>query len=229
MLMMNRVIGTVAKMGGVPAVQPAFTDSFEDLIQYNAQYVCGPGESIYYPRPPRASIHDFARNSIADTFRGDWLLQLDSDHSFDPDLLHRLIRVADRTGADVVSGFYQYKDPPHSPVLFVKGEGESPRPLMDWDDSIEALRIYSAGAGCLFVRRPVFDRIRKELNESPFTRIGALGEDHSFFLRLHKLEIEAVAAMQVECHHLQTRAVTRRDYDRDALEIAPGEPVKGYR
>jgi hypothetical protein len=36
MLMMNRVIGTVAKMGGVPAVQPAFTDSFEDLIQYNA-------------------------------------------------------------------------------------------------------------------------------------------------------------------------------------------------
>jgi hypothetical protein len=101
-------------------------------------------------------------------------------------------------------------------------------PLMDWDARLDMMEIYSAGAGCLWVRRSVYDRIRAELNEQPFTRINGMGEDHSFFLRLHKLGIKAVAALKVECHHLQVRPLTLADYDRTALDLAPGEPVKGY-
>lgn len=228
MLMMNRTIGTVARMGGTPSVLTPFLDAFVDLVQWNAQYVCGPGEVIHYPRPPRASIHDFARNTIAETFRGDWVLMLDNDHAFEPDLLGRLLAMADATGADVVTGVYQYKEAPHSPVLYVRRDGLPPMPLVDWDPSLTAMDVYSAGAGCLWARRAVFDRVKAELNESPFGRIGGMGEDHSFFLRLHRLGIKAVAALGVECHHLQVRPLSLSDYDRSALDVAPGEPVRGY-
>lgn len=229
MLMGNRCIGSVSRMGGNPAYLGEFVDSFADLIQFNASYLCGPGEYVFYPRFPRVSIHDLARNHIAETMRGDWVLMLDTDHAFDPDICARLLNASDRTGADVVTGMYQYRQPPHSPVLFRFREGKGMLPIGDWDRSVEALEVDSAGAGCLFVRRRVFDRIRKELGEEPFGRIGGYGEDHSFFLRLHKLGVPAVCATKVECHHLQVRPLTISDYDRDAVETAEPETVRGYR
>lgn len=228
MLLMNRCIGTVARMGGCPAYLGEFFDSFVDLVAWNASYLCAPGEYVHYPRPPQASIHDVARNSLAESMRGDWLLQLDSDHAFQPDLCGRLMNVAERTEADVVTGFYQYRQRPHSPVLYIGKDG-LPKPLVDWDGSLEALEVYSAGAGCLWVKRSVFDRIRSGLGEEPFARINGLGEDHSFFLRLHRLKIKAVAALRVECHHLQVRPLGLADYDRSVLEAADAEPARGYR
>lgn len=228
-VMMNRYIGTVARMGGVPALLTEFVDSFADMIQWNSQHLCGLGEMIYYPRPPGISLHDVARNRIAESMRGDWLLMLDTDHSFDPSLTRRLINVADQTGVDVVSGLYQYRAPPHSPVLYLDSGDGTPVPLLDWEPSLTALEIHSAGAGCLWVRRRVFDRIRDELKESPFERFGGLGEDHSFFRRLHKLGIKAVAALNVECHHLQVRPVQLSDYDRTVLDLAPAGPARGYK
>jgi hypothetical protein len=109
---MNRYIGTVAEMGGVPAILAPFHHSMKALIQWSARYVCRPGEDIYYPDPPRCSIHDVARNIMVETMRGDWLLMLDTDHSFEPDLLYRLINLSEQTGADVVTGMYQYRQPP---------------------------------------------------------------------------------------------------------------------
>lgn len=227
-LMMNRCVGTVARMGGVPALLSEFVDSFADLMAWNTQYLCGPGEYVHYPRPPKASIHDFARNSMADAMRGDWLLMLDSDHAFDPDLTWRLLRVADATGVDVVTGMYVFRQPPHPPVLFRMREGGM-HPVGGWDETAEAMEVDSAGAGCLLVRRGVFNRIRDELKEAPFDRIKGYGEDHSFFLRLKKLEIKAVCAMRVECHHLQIRPLSVSDYDREGVELNTPEMVRGYR
>ena len=228
MLLMNKYIGTVARMGGTPAVLSPFVDSFADLIQWNAQYLCLPGECIHYPRPPRVSIHDVARNIMADNMRGDWLLMLDTDHAFDPDIAYRLLNVADRTGAEVVTAVYQYKDPPHSPVVF-RLQGEGLHPVGAWDESVEVLEVDSAGAGCLWVKRSVFERIEDELKEQPFSRISGYGEDHSFFLRLKKLKIKAVCAMRVECHHLQMRALSLADYDPDVVELQEPEMAVGYR
>jgi hypothetical protein len=226
--MNNRYIGTVARMGGVPAILSEFVDSFADLIQWNTQYLCNPGERIFYPRPAGLSIHDVARNRMAEGMRGDWLLMLDSDHSFEPDLTARLINVADGCGADVVTGFYQYRSYPHSPVLYLDRD-DTPTPVVDWDEDVTALDIAAAGAGCLWVNKSVFQRIHNELKEEPFSRIGGMGEDHSFFHRIKKLGIKAVAAMQVECHHLQVRPLSAENYVRGVFEASEPEPVQGYR
>ena len=190
-----------------------FVDSFIDMVAWNAQYLCGPREFIYYPRPPACSVQDITRNQIAESFHGDWLLQLDSDHQFEPDLLARLLSMAKHTGADVVVGMYQFKAHPHSPVLYRRLE-DGFYPLVEWDTRATAMIVDSAGGGCLWAKRSVYDRIKTELNEKPFTRYEELSEDHSFFLRLRKLDIQVVCAPRVECHHLQVKPVTLADYDR---------------
>lgn len=228
MLLMNKYIGTVSRMGGVPAILSEFVDSFTDMVCWNHEYLCGPGEMVHYPRPPSVSIHDVARNIQAESMRGDWLVMLDTDHSFEPDLIGRLLRVADQTGAEVVTGLYQYRQPPHSPVLF-RHKDDGLYPLGAWDESVTALEIDSAGAGCLLVMRTVFDRIKDELDEQPFARIAGYGEDHSFFLRLKKLEIKAVCDPRVECHHLQVRPLNLKDYRRGDVELNEPEMAKGYR
>lgn len=227
-LMMNRCVGTVAVMGGVPAVYPAFVNSYKNLILWNAQYLCHPGEYVHYPDPPTASIHDLARNGLVDGMRGDWLLMIDSDHQFAPDLLYRLLVLADRTDAQVAVGFYQYKGEPHIPVVYVEREGRL-LPLCGWDKDIYAVEVAAAGAGCLWVRREVFDRVRDELGEKPFDRVGGNGEDISFFLRLKKLGVKAVCSPRIECHHLETRPVSLADYDPSVLELHDPEPLAGYK
>jgi len=227
-LLMNKCIGTVARMGGVPAVLEDFVNSFIDLALWSNEYVCGQGEYIHYPRPPRLSVHDVARNVLSESMRGEWLLQLDSDHAPEPDLLGRILKLHEDTGAEVIVGLYQFKAPPYSPVLY-RNTGRGLSELGDWDSTVRALEIDSAGAGCLWCKRGVFDRIRKELNEQPFDRINGIGEDHSFFLRVKKLEIKAVFSPAIECPHLQTRAITLGEYDRDSVDLAAAEPMKGYR
>lgn len=228
MLLMNRCIGTVARMGGIPAILSEFVDSFADLIAWNAEYLCGPGEYVAYPKPPGVSVHDVARNLMAGSFKGDWLVMLDTDHQFSPDVVARLLNAAEATGCDVVTGLYQYRRPPHSPVLY-RHRDDGLYPLGDWDPAAAIIEVDSAGAGCLFVRRGVFDRIEAELDEKPFDRIRGYGEDHSFFLRLKKLGIKAVCDTRIECHHLQVRPLSMRDYDREAVELAEPEPIVGYR
>lgn len=229
MLYMNRCIGTVARMGGVPSILSEFVDSFADLIQWNSQYVCGQGETIYYPRPPRLNIHDVARNMMAESMRGEWILMLDSDHQFEPDILYRLINLADQTDADVVCGFYQFKGKPYIPVVYIEHEGRL-APLCDWDRSGPlAIEVAAAGAGCLWVKKSVFERIDRELKERPFDRIGGNGEDISFFQRLKKLGIKATCNPNIECHHLEIRPVTLDDYDPSDLELHKPEKIVGYR
>jgi hypothetical protein len=227
MLLMNKCIGTIARMGGTPAVLYPFVDSLVDMVQWNAQYLCQAGEYVHYPRPPRVSIHDVARNLIAENMRGDWVLMLDTDHSFDPDLAFRLMTVAERTGADVVTGVYQYKDAPHSPVIFRQQE-DGLYPIGGWDEKVDILEIDSAGGGCLWIKRSVFERISSELDEQPFARIAGYGEDHSFFLRLKKLNIKFVCAMNVESHHLQIRPLSMKDYDRESIELQEATMAVGY-
>lgn len=228
MLLTNRCIGTVARMGGCPALLTEFTDSLVDMVVWNAQYLCGVGEVVHYPRPPRVSIHDVARNAIAESMRGDWVLMLDTDHAFEPDLCMRLLNVAQQTEAEVVTGLYTYRQPPHSPVLY-RQNGNGLYPLGAWDEDLSAIEVDSAGAGCLLVYRRVFEVIHEELDEKPFDRISHYGEDHSFFLRLKKLGIKAVCNPRVECHHLQVRPLKLADYNRDSVELNEPEKAMGYR
>src|SRR5882672_263436 len=199
MLSQRKCLGTVGYLGGLPSLIEDFAWSFIQLIQWNSEYICGPGEYIHYDRATK-SEHAQARNYLVQHMRGDWLFQLDTDHVFEPDLLGRMLKVMDSYNLDVLTGLYLFREPPHSPVLF-RWDAENARfpPIGSWDKDAELLEIGSAGAGCLLVKRAVFERIVAELKEWPFDVRPPHIEDHSFYLRLIELGVKAYCAPLIEC------------------------------
>lgn len=216
MLYSKPVLGTVGYLGGLPAVLEEFCWAFAQLVQFNTEYVCPPGSIIHYARA-RVSLHDFARNGLVEELQGDWLLQLDTDHTFEPDLLSRMLRVATTHALDVVTALYRHRAAPGPPVIYQWDPvTEGARPIGAWKTeggrSPVALQIGSAGAGCLWVRRTVFDRIRTELREPPFSRYGTYGEDHAFFHRCKRLGIPVYALPAIEAPHLAVQPSRMVDY-----------------
>lgn len=227
MLYGKKPLGTIGYLGGLMALAEPFCWSFSQMIQYNNDYVCMENESIHYNRA-MISFHAAARNYLVDNMLGDWLLQLDTDVTFDPDLLARMLMVFNRpidTGQqiDVLAGLYQHKAAPHHPVIYTWTEDKKNLVhLGDWekyDEGHFVIPIASAGAGALLVRRTVFDRIKKELKESPFDITHPYGEDHSFFLRLNKLGIKAYCDPLITVNHLRLDPITMDDYQRDDVVI----------
>jgi GT2 family glycosyltransferase len=161
-----------------------------------------------------------ARNWIAENFKGDWVLMLDTDHLFEPDVLVRLKHAADQLKADVVSAVYVQKSAPFRPTLFNFDEKtEKLSFVAAWDREAQGvLNVNCAGAGTLFIRRKVFDAIYAS-GELPFTMFPpssahpfGLGEDFSFFLRLKRLGIPVYAVPQIESFHIQPWPLSLADY-----------------
>ena len=223
----KNIIGTVAYMGGVMALPEKFCWSWGQMIQYNSEYVCNPGEIIHYERAT-ASYHAYARNMICERIRGDWVLMLDTDHEFEPDIVARMLNKFQKYEMDVLSGMYQYKTHPHCPVLYIWDDEKKGFNLMgDWDkpEGEFFIPIASAGAGCLMIRRSVIKRIKDELNEGPFDIKPPFSEDHSFFKRLAELGIQAYCDPSIECHHLLVKALGFEDYKKDEVEISKPKEV----
>jgi hypothetical protein len=203
----HKLIGTVAYMGGTMSTPEAFTWSWGQLTRHTEAVICGPHEHIHLARST-VSLHDWGRNQILGDLRGDWLFMLDNDVAFEPDVCARLLATANRYDLDVVTGIYSYKTAPHYPVLYLHNyDTQRNEVVADWDRASEVFRVDSAGAGCLFVRRHVFQQITRELKVNPFDRIGRKGEDHSFFERLRELGIPAWCAWKIEVQHLAVTGI----------------------
>lgn len=225
MLHGKRIIGTIAYMGGVPAVLEAFAWAWGQMVQFNTDYLVEPGERIHYDRAT-VSYHSYARNNLADRMRGDWLLMLDTDHAFEPDLAARMLNMAIRHDFKVLAALYVYKQPPHNPVLFTR-QGDTMQYLGDWDRGVQAMQVGGAGAGALLVQREVFERIRTQLDENPFEIRKSFSEDNSFFDRCWELNIPCWCCPAIESPHLVVKPVTLADYRPDPSLIGQRMEVEG--
>lgn len=209
-LQRRKCLGTVAYMGGVMGIPEPFAWSWAEMREFSKEALCQEGEYIHADRA-RVSLHDTARNHLADNMKGDWLLMLDTDLEFDPDLCARMVGTMTKYNLDVLTGVYCFKSQPHTPVLYYWNESTDRTEMIgDWDRSAELFEIGAAGGGCLLIHRRVFDKIKKELGERPFDRMPATnwkgathGEDHSFFRRLRQVGIKAVCAPKIHCYHLR--------------------------
>jgi GT2 family glycosyltransferase len=157
-------------------------------------------------------------------------VMLDCDTSFEADFAARLVSTMYRYDLDVVTGVYSFKQPPYSPVLYMRNtETDQHEPVKDWDSSAELFQVDAAGGGCLCVRRRVFDRIRRELNEQPFERMGSKGEDFSFFRRLKALGIKTYCAWKIEMVHLDYQHIrTSNFYSPEGVPTGHEYQVVGF-
>lgn len=195
-----------------------FIDSLVELIQFTEE--CG--YRVFYDKG-QVSWHTLGRNLLAEGMQGEWILMLDTDHIFAPDLYMRMKRHIDRNpDIRVLSGIYQSKHPPHSPVMGVFSEDGQSAPIIDWDREAQLLQVGTVGGGVLLVHRSVFTEIREKMKCNPFDLIGGLSEDYSFCWRCRELGIPVYVAPQIESHHMIQTALSVRDYpvDMEGLKIS---------
>jgi Glycosyl transferase family 2 len=216
----TKAAGTIGR-AWADTVSTKFSDSLANLLLYE-QSKLPSGQYIHFEKGT-VSWHELMRNQLVQKMQGDWLFMLDTDHCFAPDMLERLQRVSKKYKAPVVSAIYQYKFPPHGPVMNIwedTGDGIKVRPIVKWNPEQEVLRVGCCGAGALYIQRWVFEDMVKKLGEQPFALIPGLSEDYSFCYRCKKLDIPILVATKVEAHHMLPNILHVADYLNGAAQVA---------
>ncbi len=222
----TKTLGTVGYMGGIMSLPEPFVWSWTQMIEFNREALCQDNEQIHYTRA-QMSLHSVARNHLARSMQGDWLLQLDTDMVFDPDFCARLVRIMYQYDLDILTGMYVYKSHPSIPTVYMFNQRTGcHEPIGAWDMDSDLFEISSSGGGCLLVRRRVFDVIIDQIHQPPFEMIPPYGEDHSFYLRARKCGFKAYCAWKVQAAHLGYRQV-KHEIDL-TLPVLNQYTVSGY-
>lgn len=172
-----------------------------------------------------------ARNHIVRTFLegtdADWLWFIDTDESFNPDTLERLIQSADPVQRPIVSGLVFAQA--HNRMLPV-----SPVPVV-FDEEVQDFRevmmlpterhwrVASAGCGCLLIHRSVLEAVGEAHKDDAFpwfkwaqhNRNGkpdVMSEDFTFSLRASALGFPVVVDTTIECGHVKRHVLTSQSY-----------------
>lgn len=204
--------GTIGLMWG--PLEQSFKRDYLAMMEFSRRYICGPNE---YLKEVDGSVswHPIGRNEIVEKSEGEWLLMLDTDHRFQPDLLIRLLNEMELSGAEVVSGLYlnKHKASGHAPVALVSDERGGLVNLSSWPRGTRHLKVACVGGGCLLIKRSVFRKLQKHYNDKPFDLVGNLSEDYSFCKKCTDIGIDIVLCPQVESHHCVPHVLSARDFN----------------
>ena len=145
----------------------------------------------------------------------DYMLQIDSDMTFPPDALCRLI---DRN-VDVITGVYVGKEEHHKPVLFTELHKDDANcgPYGLKSGLAELMRedlftVAGCGAGFLLVREHIIRLMRIHKHEW-FRPYDGLGEDVSFCQRCKEMGIKVYADKTIPMGHTKFTEYTLDDWD----------------
>lgn len=122
---------------------------------------------------------DHARNLLAEYALNkdfDRILWIDSDMTFEPDLLERLSE--DMEDWDAVSGLYFKRTFPTEPVIYKKVNEGLADPFLDYPDGL--FPIEGCGFGGILMKTDLI----KDMTEPPFKPFMNLSEDLSFCMRI---------------------------------------------
>jgi hypothetical protein len=205
-----KVAGTISFLASMGYLQTEFMEAWAQMVQFNERYLCTENMEVYYLKS-KGSMHSTMRNWLAENFLGDWLLQVDADHVFEADAAYRLIRHMEEYNAPAISGMYFRKKAPFVPEAHILDKKtQMMSACTAWDQDV--VRVDGTGAGFLAVRRDVFEQIRVDLGEQPFSVSGSYSEDFSFCMRLRKLGIPLLLDTTVQIGHLGVRIYDIEDF-----------------
>ena len=162
----------------------------------------------------KASLVYDARNQLVkhatQTGGFDYILWLDSDMTFDSDLLDRLL--ADMDGRDMVSGLCFGRRPPFKPCIYKKLDvtvsGQMIHPESEnWFDypRDQIFEVAACGFACVLMRVDVLEAMG--IYGVPFFPVGGLGEDLTFCWRARKLDIKFHCDSRLKIGHIMRISV----------------------
>lgn len=144
----------------------------------------------------------------------DYMLQLDSDMTFPPDALCKLLE----RDKDVITGVYVGKGENHKPVLFTElhkdDENSGPYGLKHGLNELmkdEVFEVKGCGAGFLLVKEHVI-RIMLIHKHEWFRPYAGLGEDVSFCQRCTELGVKIYADRTIPMGHIKYTQYTLEDW-----------------
>lgn len=216
------ILGTVAWVATAPFVQERFCYSLAEMVSYNTTHLETENKKIYYDHQQMSWLPR-GRNDIVKSMRGDWVFMLDADMEFEPDCLSEMLKIMNKYNAPVVTGLYVHKKKPYFPVLYSHNTKRKVYEIIaKWDGNPDIFQVDASGAGCLLIKKFVFNLIWNKLNEDPFDVIAKLGEDFSFFDRLSRVGVGVYCAPKIKFTHLGIQGYNYNpDYNKRIL-------TKGY-
>lgn len=143
------------------------------------------------------------RNKIVKAMLADpeneWLLFIDDDHCFGPDLLTKLLA----HDVDVACGLYLQRVSPFAPIMFSHKVGNMHIPVLLHDHESDAfIPIHSAGTGAMLIRRHVLEAI-----PSPWFEHGRASEDLIFCDKVGEAGFEVWGDLGVRCGHMMSATI----------------------
>jgi hypothetical protein len=227
-----------------------FTYSLGRMLRYDAQgnqHICRPeGGLLALSSGPRVAE---ARNQIVDLFADvhpdtEWLLMLDSDMTFNEDLVDRLVEAADPKTAPIVGGLCFAGGRSHQPYPTVYRELD----VVDGYINIERvydyprdrlLKVGATGGACLFMHRDVLARMKAphpngfgtlpngNVNNYPWFSEGLvgphgepLGEDIAFCKRAGLLGIPVHVHTGIKLGHMKVHEIDEAYYLKARSEVS---------
>lgn len=144
----------------------------------------------------------------------DYVLWLDSDMVFEPDLLVRLMAHMEDPEIDMVSGLYHRRVAPYTPVLFDKLEITDTECISTEFDTLpdEPFEVGGCGFGGVLMRSSVLYKVVSK-HGALFTPINGVGEDLSFCWRARQCGCKIICDPSIELGHVGHSIITREFAD----------------
>lgn len=146
-----------------------------------------------------------SRNTLAKqciTHDCDGILWLDSDMTFDPDVLTKMLAHA-KEGRDFVTGLYFRRRPPYTPVLFSELKFDDGLHWEGFDEypEDELFEVAGCGFGCCYTSKGLL--LDMLLNHQTwFTPLEHAGEDIAFCVRARELDYKILCDPTIKCGHV---------------------------
>ena len=143
----------------------------------------------------------------------DYVLWLDSDMIFPPDVLKKMLE--DRDKGDIITGIYYRRVSPFKPVLFSKLSIDDKGCYWEGYDDYPTDRLFDiegCGFGCVLTPTNVFLNVISQF-DNMFAPIGGVGEDLSFCWRARECGYKIIADPRIQCGHVGHFTIDKQFYD----------------
>ena len=200
-----KIFIAVPSMDTVPAL---FCQSLA-LLQRAGDTVIGfeVGSLVYNAR------NNLARQAVKS--EADWVLWLDSDMVFGPDLLQRMLKVCTENDIDFLTALCFRRKPPYTPTLFDRLEktdkGASYTALMSVPEG--RFQVGGCGFAGVLMSMDVLLSVMAKFNGRMFEPIDGFGEDVAFCWRARQCGYDIWCDSDIELGHVGNFVVTRSIFE----------------
>ncbi|HEY5986987.1 MAG TPA: glycosyltransferase [Streptosporangiaceae bacterium] len=232
-------------------VHSAFMESVFDLIVYDVAFhqriVNGGGRLATQAGSNLAAPRNGLVKQFLEYGRADWLLMIDSDMTFRPDLLERLLEYADPETAPIVGGLcFGFDDKGQiQPTLFgLTGDQQHPQVIRyhEWPpDSM--FQVAATGGACLLMHKSALEKIRDfklpNRDEPGFNRAfpwfqelehdgQPVSEDIAFCWRAGLAGVPIFVNTAVQLGHIKLRELTMDAYFAERASLTATPPASAF-